>query len=152
MMKYYSQHDPKWADLQMGNSGVYLGVAGCLTVCLSMLDGRSPDIIVGMLNAAGCYDNNGMLDLYAAGKELNMPYLGPAAAPVLPCVGETNYWQEKYKVPQHFFIVSSDSMIVDPLTGTKMLNRYKNNMVSLHFPGKPYRLFDLSKKAVANAA
>ena len=37
MSTFYSQHDPRWSDLKLGNGSATIGSVGCLLTCCSMV-------------------------------------------------------------------------------------------------------------------
>jgi hypothetical protein len=65
MMPYFSQRDPRWARLLLGNSRTTtIGGYGCKLTCLSMMVGVMPDKVNEILKKAGAFfgKNGDLLD------------------------------------------------------------------------------------------
>ena len=130
----YSQKNPKWSKLKIGNTNLDIGHYGCLIVSIASLDGRTPDIILKELNKGNAFTNKGLLMWNRAADLLGYVYkgaMGAKAQMLKPCIMETNYFSPKN--PQHFVAwVGHDNLIMDPLTGKEGRNKY---------PIASYRLF-----------
>ncbi len=62
-MRYYSQNDPLWKNIKIGNSKLTLGNYGCTTCCICTLASWFGDIITPRVLAktAFCYTNDGLI-------------------------------------------------------------------------------------------
>jgi hypothetical protein len=129
----YKQSDSKWGYLTIGKSKLTLTKDGCYICSLAMLDGRTPDIILGILNRNNAFRSDGALLNDIAAKLLNRTYKYSTNNPNKICICETNHFKNE-GYPQHFFVWLNDgNKINDPLDGKIKNNIY--NVVS-------YRLFD----------
>jgi len=118
-MIIYSQVDPKWKDLKIGNTKMTIGSEGCYLTCISMIAGQTPDVVNNILTRHGGYNIQGLILNDRAAQLLKMTYklhttpyvVSPSSFPII-C--ETNhYWKLSY--PQHFYILVDKSTRIDPL-------------------------------------
>jgi hypothetical protein len=120
----YNQKDKRWKDLKISKTDLTLGEYGCFVVALAMLDGRTPDIILDILNRNQCFNHKGMLLSDLAAKALGLKYKGKKNDnPNIVCIAETNHYAN-LGIPQHFFVWLGDGRIIDPLDGLIKLNPY----------------------------
>lgn len=139
-MQAYSQVDKRWGNLTIGTTKMTMKAAGCFVVALAILGGRTPDVILDILNRSNAFNKEGMLYSDIAAKVLGMSYKGKITSkPTEPCVCETDHFAY-LGIKQHFFIwLNDDNYIIDPLDGLKKLNPY--HVVS-------YRLFQPKNKPI----
>jgi hypothetical protein len=118
---WYSQKDNRWSNTRIGSSSETFHNAGCLITSLANLDtylhnsiGRTPLQIMNILLVDGAINSDGMLDLNAGAKALNMSYNKLYEKPDMVCIAETNAYANV--APQHFFVLNPyNSKIIDPL-------------------------------------
>lgn len=129
----YSQRDPLWSTVTLGTcSGKTIGTHGCLITFFSNITGYTPQVINEIAKEKDCYINGCNLNSAKLAQVLSVQFDDPVKVtvqPDYPCGGETNYYA-KLGVPQHFFLIFPDGMIVDSLDGKYQKNKYANKMVS----------------------
>ena len=131
-MKIYSQRDPRWGDIKIGDSNSKIKDVGCFLTALSMLVGKEPPVVNTLLKAAGAFSGDLIISTKAA-KALDLDYLGVSSVPAVwePSIVEVDMSPAPGK-QQHFCVWMKDK-IIDPWTGTeRQLNKY---------PHVSYRLF-----------
>ena len=138
MFRLYSQNDPKWKYLTLGNSDTTIGKSGCFIVSLAMLYGKDPQIVNETLKEKGCFTKDGLLLSDQAAKALGMTYDGVTHTdPRRLCIAETDYYKGR-GIPQHFFLWLGLGDIVDPIDGKQKPNKY---------PVVSFRLFEKNGQA-----
>ena len=60
-MQFYSQKNPKWSNLNLGDTNLKVKDFGCLSVCLAMVLNKTPDEI---LSHKELYDSEGRIKSY----------------------------------------------------------------------------------------
>jgi hypothetical protein len=122
----YSQKDPRWARVKLGNSEYTLGSSGCLITCLGMMVNRLPIEINRVLSLGKAFAQGGLLRHLVASEILGLKWLGVSynklLDPKFVTVMETDYYAPKF--PQHFVLWLGDGSIIDPLDGRKKVNKY----------------------------
>ncbi len=129
----YSQKDPRWGSLEI-IKGLKMSNYGCVITSIACLDGRTPDVILGLLQKAKAIDKLGRVIWQVASLALDCLWGGiTSTKPKYPCIAMTNYYKSK-GFPTHFFVAlnNEEKIIIDPLTGKKEVNKY---------PIVSYRLF-----------
>jgi len=133
----YSQMDPRWKNIKLGNGRTTIGTHGCFVACLAMIDGRTPDVINKVLR-----ENNAFyIDLVKspeAAKALNLEYKGKDydisnMPEYSPSIKEVKYGSAG---TQHFvlrIIKNGVRYIIDPIDGKQKAINY--------YPFVSYRLF-----------
>lgn len=134
-MIQFSQKDKRWANLTIGETNLKMSAFGCYITSIAMIDGRTPDIVLSILNKSKCFNDNGALFNYQAAKALVLYYGGRVLPPVHKVfIAETDHFAEE-GFPQHFFLwLNQDNLIIDPLDGEKKINPY--NIISCRLWGK----------------
>jgi len=131
MLTAFNQKDERWKDLKISGTDLTLEKAGCLIVSLSMLDGRTPDMILNLLNKANAFTDKGKLYWMVAAKVLNFIFDGIAnklpSITYLPVICETDHFKDR-GYPQHFFVLLDGKLCLDPLDSLEKDNPY--NIVS----------------------
>jgi len=125
-MQNYSQKNEKWKNKKIGKTNLTLGEIGCFVTALAIMDGRTPDVILDLLNEGNAFNDNGLLFPDVAAKILRFSYCGETHNQQkvgMPCIAETNYYVDK-GVPQHFFVWLGDGLIIDPIDGQTKGNCY----------------------------
>lgn len=136
-MQKFKMGSPSWGEMTLGNSGKKMKEIGCFVTSLSMLDNRTPDIVLDILNRNNAFNNKALLLSDVAAKALGMKYKGKSTkAPNFPCVAETDAYSN-IGIPSHFFVYLEPRKIIDPIDGQEKPNPY--NIVS-------YRLFKEKKE------
>ncbi|KXB08708.1 hypothetical protein AKJ59_00570 [candidate division MSBL1 archaeon SCGC-AAA385M02] len=79
-VKKYSQNNPEWEDIKVGNSDYTIGDAGCYISCLAMtLDyygkGKTPEKLNEVLTQIKAY-NGALLNMWTAAKHFNFTFGG----------------------------------------------------------------------------
>ncbi len=62
-MNKLTQRDPRWGNLFLGNSNLYIRDFGCTITCLAMILGTTPDVVNERLKAVGGF--SGALVIWA---------------------------------------------------------------------------------------
>lgn len=133
-MAIYSQKDPRWANIKIGNTNLTIGNFGCYMVDLAMLANIPPNEVNALFTKKKAYNENGEIINERAYNLLGMTFLGKSTVrPAELCIATTCFYAPKF--PRHFFIMRPGGQkIVDPLVGAEIWNKYKGTIVS-------YRLF-----------
>jgi hypothetical protein len=133
-VRAYSQKDPRWSDLEVGNSGMSMKQIGCYITSIAMLVGRDPREVLRIANN-GSLTPEGLIDSNKMAQCLGMVYRKVLQQPPqgVICIGETDFYASK-GYDQHFFVLLNDGTdnIADPLDGMVKKNPY---------PVVSYRLF-----------
>jgi hypothetical protein len=130
MMEKYCQKDKRWADLTIGKTNLTMAKFGCLVTAISILDSRTPDVALKILNDGNAFTDNGLLIWDKAADLLGFNYygvMGSESRIPYPCIAETHKFAPKY--PQHFFVYEGfdnhgPDRIIDPLDGKEKANLY----------------------------
>jgi len=125
-MNIYSMKNIKWSSRTLGETKITTGESGCAIISLAMIDGRTPDLILDILNRNKCFNEKGELFMDQAAKALGMNYKKTLEKPDILCMAETDHWKKKGR-PKHFFVWLADATnsIIDPLDGQLKNNPYK---------------------------
>lgn len=126
-MKLYSQVDPLWENDKLGTcGGETIGKSGCKITCYGMLCEKTPaEVNKKITYTSGCLTVDSVNS-----KELGLIYRGVVyKKPEVTCIAETDHYKSK-GVPQHFFVIRKDGMIVDPLDYPCYWKSNKYNVVS----------------------
>lgn len=132
-MRYFSQKDPHWSDMKLGNSIYTLGKYGCYLTCLAMIVDKTPLELNHILTMAGCISKEGLLDSFKAATVLGKKYARKTQNTKFPCIGETDHFK-KMGYPQHFIVLLDRATRIDPLDLGPQHEPNNYNIVS-------YRLF-----------
>jgi len=143
----YSQTDSRWKNIKLGFGNYTIGSDGCFLTCLSMMVGKTPDMVNEILKEAKAFSGSLIISDKAAkalglellkgnsnipGKMTNINYMPEWS----PSIKEVDYNSKTERTEQHFVLrVIEDGVryIIDPLEGKKReINYYKF---------KSYRLF-----------
>lgn len=140
----FSQRDPRWKNVKLGNSKTStIGQYGCFVTCLSMMVNKRPDEVNEILKKAGAF-NGDLLISEKAAEALNLEYKGreyninnmPQYSPSIKEVrmGKSQHFVLRI-IDKNDSLSSkiSGALIVDPWTGLKQRIDY--------YPFKSYRLF-----------
>lgn len=123
-MKIYSQRDPKWAKMLLGDyPNLPMEKFGCYVVAISILDGRNPAEILRILNSKNAFTKAGFLRNDVAANALGFTYEYAVSRPDYPCIAETDHYKNQ-GFEQHFFVLLPSGKIIDPLTGEEKVNDY----------------------------
>ena len=129
----YCQKDPRWGDMTIGKTSMRMRSYGCLVTSLAILDGRTPDVVLDLLNGAEAFTwkrpgiADGLLIHSRAAEALGMFYGGIRGADERPdkiCIAETARFRW-WGFPQHFFVWTPEGKAYDPLDGQEKINPYQ---------------------------
>lgn len=150
-MKIYSQKNPKWANLKLGNSNSKIGDYGCFLVSLSMLVEKEPPEVNEILKKAGAFSGDMIISDKAA-KALGLEII-KTGDPIIPnrdkninnepqytSIKEVDFSPVAGK-QQHFVlrvVEDGKKWIIDPWTGKKQVIGF--------YPFVSYRLFKAPEK------
>jgi len=134
MITAFSQKDKRWSGLKIAGN-LTIGKYGCFITCLSMLDGRTPDVVLKILKADGALTSQGLLISKKAADSLGFIYKGVTSwRPRIPCIAETHDFK-KFGFAQHFFVWLGNGLIIDSLDGKTKTLPYKVASYRLFFKG-----------------
>jgi len=127
MVVAYCQKADKWARMTLGKTRCTMAKYGCFVTAMAMIDERTPDVVLKILNDTGkCFNYEGELYSEIAGHELGLEFDGYNKLEYVPdrvCVAETNHYRLVH-YPQHFFVWLGDGKIIDSLDGELKPNPY----------------------------
>lgn len=133
-MKYYSQRDPKWANLKLGNSNSTIGRYGCFLTSLAMLAEIPPDQANEKLKKEGAFSKDLIISDKAA-DALGLEYSPPARSahfvPYYDCIAEVDFNPATAKKEQHFVVYLTDGKIVDPWDLNPKPKKNPYNIISI---------------------
>lgn len=138
-MTTYSQRDPRWKDIKLGFGQTTIGGYGCFLTCLSMLVGKTPDVVNQMLKSGGAFHNDLIISDRAA-VVLGLQYSGKEydinkSPDWFPSIKEVDMSPAAGK-QQHFVVRITDAgkkYILDPWDGQRKGLSF--------YPFVSYRLF-----------
>lgn len=140
----YSQKNKKWANRKMGDTHCRMKRYGCFVTALAIVDGRTPDKVLDILNRSNCFTSEGELLSETAAKVLGLEYHGVEEEyPGRACIAETADYAN-VGVPQHFFVWIGNGNIIDPLDGKIKKECY--NVVTYRLIYKPPLVAGLPKE------
>lgn len=117
-MTYYSQKDPRWANIEYAPNCTYAKY-GCFVTSLAMMCDRTPLEVGTLLRANGCISDSGILKYpNKVASLLGLEYLGESEIkPNFDCIADTYYYDKPTTsyTEQHFFVIKVDGSILDPL-------------------------------------
>lgn len=144
-MTIYSQRDPRWANLLMGNSGLTVGRAGCVITDIAMLTtyflpAKTPMKLLHQLK----FTNEGKIIWASASfenfawykrvynrdeREIEVHIKNPRLAVILE-VANRSHWV----VATGYELLSKKIRIADPWTGDRAsMDRYRNNITGASY-------------------
>lgn len=133
-MKYYSQRDPKWANLKLGNSNSTIGRYGCFLTSLAMLAEIPPDQANEKLKKEGAFSKDLIISDKAA-DALGLEYSPPARSahfvPYYDCIAEVDFNPATARKEQHFVVYLTDGRIVDPWDLNPKPKKNPYNIISI---------------------
>jgi hypothetical protein len=133
----FSQRDPKWKDVKLGNGKTTIGGFGCFVTSLAMLSGKTPPEVNEILKRGGYFQGDLIISSVKMAQSLGLEYHGRDNLvnynPKYQTIAEVDMSPAPGK-QQHFVVVNQDGSILDPWTGTQ---RPKGV-----YPLVSYRLFE----------
>lgn len=137
-MKFYSQIDPEYAHLKLGNSSYNMGGWGCFLTSIANLGQVHPVDLLKKCNEEKAITSNGLLISGKAASLAGITLTGRTnTKPDQDCIAVTRHYQSN-GVPTHFYILLKDGRMIDPL------DKDPQPRESKYIPFE-YRLFSGSK-------
>lgn len=124
----YSQHDPRWAGLSIGN-GATMSSHGCYIAAFAMILQKRPDIVLAELKQNGCLTADGLMISEKAAALYGLTYNKQTEHPGIPCIAETDDYKKR-GYPQHFYLSLDTETRVDPLDNDPYQEHDRYNVVS----------------------
>jgi len=133
-MKYYSQLDPRWANLNLGFSNSKIKDFGCFLCCLSMLSETPPDQANEKLKQAKAFYKDLIISEKAA-PALNLEYTPPPQKnpPNHDCIVEVDYNPRTARKEQHFCVYLTSGKVVDPYDKTPQPKKNPYKIISFRY-------------------
>lgn len=126
----YSQNDPKWKNLKLGNSELTIGADGCKLTALSWIVKKTPDVVNEILKKGGAFSGALLTDSICA-EVLDLEFNGRSTTPPdYMCIAET-IWSKAS--PLQHFVIYENGHILDTWDGLQ-------KTMDTH-PIQNYRLF-----------
>lgn len=127
-MEHLSQRDTQWGEMTLGRSTSKTKDFGCKMVSLAMMSYISPWECNQRLLTGGAFSGDLISD-EAAATALSLTYsgkklVGAIPSPTTPCIAEVDMSPAPGKT-QHFVVWLGNGLIIDPWTGTKVVNPYQ---------------------------
>lgn len=110
----YSQKDPMWANVKIGNGKLQMRDYGCLLTSLGMIFKEPPYMVNSILSQIGGFNEKSEVIWSKVEKAFKVRYQYHSKDPKRLCIAETNHYKPKF--PQHFVLWLGDGVrIIDPL-------------------------------------
>ena len=133
-MTYYSQRDPKFANIPLGTCNTTFISNGCFCVSLSSLFDIPPLTLNKLLIDQGGYFQGCNIDAPRVAKIAGYSYAKLSPAELYKCsfpiIGETDHYAQA-GARQHFFVMLDPTTIIDPLDLTPSPKKNTYNLISL---------------------
>jgi lysozyme len=118
----FSQRDPKWKNIKLGNGKTNIGSHGCFVTALAMLSGKTPPEVNEILKNGGYFQGDLIISSVKMAQSLGLEYHGRDNLvnynPKYQTIAEVDMSPSPGK-QQHFVVVNTDGSILDPWTGTQ---------------------------------
>lgn len=132
MANYFSQHDPKYKKVKLGNSQDTIYNSGCFLVSQANLFQVDPEWLNNYYKKTGVF-SGALIKADVAASRMGYTYKKVSNNPKVRCIAETDHFKSK-GIPQHFFLLKPDKSIIDPLDYPSKFKQNPYHIVS-------YRVF-----------
>lgn len=123
-MKPYSQRDKRWGKLKIGKTNLTMDDFGCYVTAVASIDGRTPDVVLDILNRNNCFDGSGLLDNEQAAKVLGFEsYEKTTKNPLALCIACIDY-SPAPGVQTHFVVWLGNGNVMDTWDGKIKANQW----------------------------